>query len=378
LGFNKTFKRSTSKVHNAETRTPEENIRRKLLKSGVSVIELIIGLGLLVLVVAAGAYSLKPISQANKRFRLTSKAQRLENEIRRGIYYQDNYNPAGFKIVVGGVVLAQEGEIRYVREDLSEAKTTPDIDFPLKTQISLVNNAALPSGWGLVYQVSAVEYSITQGGLAERPNSLAKLGTAVWPTNLNDYVTHSSTKDSVLGVPQELATSIAKSCPSGIMRGLRRKVDGTFDQICWEFKTPATPPDWAIPTAYTLNSTTNAIELEYSPLNRPQCPGMSITNYSGKSWVLPNFYAFSSLDLRDFFPRKSAGTSLASQCEKVINFTSSDETGLLPKALVSNPAINKKPGYCPDKNLYVLDNGNCKVNFDIFSIPERKPAQVSP
>lgn len=338
-----------------------------------------VGLGLLVLVVIAGAYSLNPINKANKRFRLTSKAHRLENEIRRGIYYQDNYNPTGFKIEVGGVVLAKEGEIRYVREDLSEAKTSPDVNFPLKTQISLVNNAALPSGWGLVYQVSAVDYVLTPNGLSERENTLANLGTAVWPTNMVDHVTDVDTKQSVLGVPKELAASIAKNCPSGIMRGLRRKVDGTFDQICWEFKTPTTP-DWAIPTSYTLNGTTNLIELQYSPLNRPQCPGMNITNFAGKTWELPNFYAFSSLDLRDFFPAKSPGATLASQCEKVINFTSSSETGVLPKELVNNAALNKKPGFCPDKNLYILNpvDGSCSVNFDVSSIPERKPAQVSP
>ncbi len=349
------------------------------MKSGVSVVELIIGLGLLVLVVAAGAYSLKPISQANKRFRLTSKAQRLENEIRRGIYYQDNYNPAGFKIEVSGVVLAKEGEVRYVREDLSESKTTPDVNFPLKTQISLVNNAALPSGWGLVYQVSAVDYNFTESGLAERENVLAKLGTNIWPSDITEYVTEDENGHSILSVPQELAASVAKNCPSGIMRGLRRKTDGTFDQICWEFKAPTTTPDWAIPTAFTINNSSNIIELQYTPLNRPQCPGMSITNYQGKTWVLPNFYAFSTLDLRDFFPAKSVGSTLASQCEKVINFTSSNETGLLPKELVSNPAVNKKPGFCPDKNLYTVNqDGSCKVNFDIFSIPERKPAQVSP
>lgn len=346
------------------------------MKSGVSVLELIVGCAILAIVVLGGAYSLKPISDANRRFRLTNKAHRLEDEIRRGIFYQSNYNnPAGFMIEVNGVVLAREGETRYVNETLTASKTDATeaekkSEFPLATKISLVPNIHMPTGWGLVYQVQSSDAQL----------QVATLGSTVFPENANEYVTnHHKTDHTIISVPEELATSVAKNCTAGIMRGIKKNAAGQYQAVCWEYAAPTTVPDWAIPTALTINDITNKVQLQYSVLNRPRCPEMNISNFQGKSWQIPNFYALKSIDMRDLFPVKAVGTSLASQCEIVIDFKKYDPAGIVPKALVDDATINKKPGFCPDKFLYVKQaDGSCKMNFDEALVLKSVPAKVAP
>lgn len=347
------------------------------MRSGVSIIEVIVGCAIFVLVVYGGAYSLKPLHEANRKFRLTSRAHKLEDEIRRSIYYQSNYsNPSGFTIEVNGVILAREGETRYLKEDLSESKTVVSeyekkTTFPLATKVAFVSDTNLPTGYGILYQVQASDEGL----------GMATFGSNVWPTDFSTYITtHHSTDHAIIDVPEELAESIAKNCNAGIMRGLRRNVAGGYDAVCWEYEAVASLPPWSIPTALTFDDLTNKIKLQYSPLNRPACPSMSITDNSGKTWNLPNFFAFSNLDMRDLFPAKAANSVLASECERVIDFYKDSETGVLPKALVDNPAINKNPGFCPDKNLYVLNpvDGSCSLHFSATAIPNRIPARAAP
>lgn len=345
------------------------------MKSGVSVIELLVGCALLAVVVSVGAYALRPVAQANKKYRLTLKAHRLEDEIRRGIFYQSNYNNNTFQIVVNNVTLAKQGEVMFIKEDFSgavaqgsSAFNSPDFnteEYPLVAKVSL--DSATDT---LVYQVHGADSRV----------GVATLGVSGdWPPPANYASTNESSDYSILKVPPELSSSLTQNCQKGIMRGIAKgRSSGTYAPICWEYQEQATSPTWAIPTGYTLDNSTNKIEIIFSKLNKPKCPKMEITNLAGRSWAIPNFYAFTEIDLRDLFPTKDTNSTMsATQCEVVIDFFKEDSTGLLPQTVVRDSTKNNKPGFCPDKNLYILnDDGSCSLNFHPNTIPARAPAQV--
>lgn len=337
------------------------------MKSGVSVVELLVGCVLLAVVVSIGAYSLRPVTMANKRYRITLKAQRLEDNIRRSIFYQSSYASGAFQLEVNGVILAKQGETRFVNESLTESvlESSPEYnaaEFPLVTKVEMV-------GDNLLYQIQNSDSRV----------GVAPLGTREWPPTPAYVASHLTTDHSIVKVPPELASSVMQTCQKGIMRGIEKTGSGVYTPVCWEYQEITTKPTWAIPTGYKLDGATNRIEIEFSKLNKPKCPEMRISNLAGdKSWELPNFYAFSVLDLRELFPTRAAGTLLSeSKCERVIDFFKNDPAGLLPATVVLDATINNKPGVCPDKNLYLPNpDGSCRVNFRPQDIPDRKPAEV--
>src|SRR5688572_19190068 len=107
------------------------------MKQGFSIVELLVGLAIITLVSVGAVAAFRPVTVAKAKFNLTLKAQQLENDIRRGLFYQSNYqDPAGFLIKLGDKVLARADKPVYFSENLEPSEINSN--QPLASRISLV------------------------------------------------------------------------------------------------------------------------------------------------------------------------------------------------------------------------------------------------
>lgn len=340
---------------------------------GFSIIEVIVGISILSIVIYAGSSILKPLQKANRRMRILSTMARIENEIRNSVYLQNSYtDPSSFSVVYAGKEIARHGKTIYVNDTLSESSESLPLD--IKVKLSVQNYSA---GVGVLYQVSTNDPTIL----------LKPMGVQSWPNTVSDeramleaqLGSGSAAVDSSfssIAIPNKLSQSTLEECSQGFVRG----IDSQGRVQCWEMKADVACPKWSIPVGFRLVDSGSVIELICHKLNRLTCDDLKIKilNPVVRDLNLANFYVLNTLNLNDLYPAQNKTSGALSRCESIIDFNKYGASAQIPFSVVNTEKVNNVTGFCPDKNLYVVDSfGNCLPTFNPATVSQTVPATIS-
>ena len=333
--------------------------------SGFSIIEGIIGAGMLVLVLYAAVQIVQPVFKANKIAKIASSLYFIEQQIRNQAFNSTNYaDRTNFKVMMGSVLLAQHAQDVYLTSDLTLSSTAPSGD--IKVKLEVVDYFDVPSSTtrtGVVYQVSALDPSLV----------LRPLGLDSWDANLPGFLSLQSSHNDYLSttwidVPDRIARGANSTCASGFMRGI--STSGV--PLCWSFSENQCPA-WSVPTGYKLTDSNSTISLQCQKLRKLECPPLTLSTQGGQSFNLNYFYAVDEINLADLMPRNAA-YSIQSKCSLIINFNKYSATSLIPASVVNSSSAT---GQCPDVILYKKGaGGDCQPTFNAATIPDRVPASI--
>jgi hypothetical protein len=348
--------------------------------SGFAFVDALIGLGIVMLVVAASTAIFRPLSQSFKKTKQLAQMQKIESTIRDEIFNQKSYTDLdSIEIKLGDVVVAKQSSTLYVKEDLSESSPNPI--FPLKVNFEVASFAQTGTGEarvGGIYQIQSTDESL----------KMHPLGIRRWPQMptsqfLRDEFNESlSNPDShaLLIAPKRFTSSIRQLCGNGFIRGLKGDNSGTV--ICWSLGNTKCPA-WSLPIGIKFDSTTNLVSVVCQKLNKVTCNPLTLSLQDSTTMSLDDFQTLSLLDYRDLYPPVAASRNALSQCKPVINFNAYDLVNEpIPGKISSEKVQELSPAtlgaVCPQETLYNKEaDGSCTPRF-LSSIPESSNSIVSP